>query len=106
MVLVACGDTGFGDWISESERGRPLGMSVPRARASRREVEECLLEELECLLLEDDLLEDDDFDDLLDLSDFSDFPDGTSRMFNIRPVVGSIVEDWEGSCETWHPSMI
>lgn len=90
--MVACGETGLGDLISETERGRPLGISVERARASRREEElECLLEELECLLEEDDLLVEDDLDDLLD------FSDGTSRMFNTRPVVGSVVEDWDGS---------
>lgn len=86
---MACGETGFGDLISETERGRPLGISVVAARASRRE--ECLLEELECLLEEDDLPEEDDLDDLLD------FSDGTSRMFSTRPVVGSVVEDWDGS---------
>jgi hypothetical protein len=104
MVLVACRATGLGDWISESESGRPFGMSLERARASRREEEECLLEELECLLeeddLDDDLLEEEDLDDLLD------FSGGTSRIFNTRPVVGSVVEDWEGSWETWYPSMM
>lgn len=83
------------------ERGRPLGISVLAARASRREEEEeCLLEEE--LLLEDDLddlEEDDDLDDLLEL-------DGTSSMFRTRPVVGSVVEAWLGSCETWYPSMM
>jgi len=101
MVLVACGDMGFGLWICEMESGRPLGISEERARDSRREEEECLLEELECLLEdldEEDLLE--DFEDLLDLSD------GTSRMFRTRPVVGSVVESWAGSCETWYPSMM
>ena len=53
IALVAWGEIGFGDWIWEIERGRPLGMSVLAARASRREEdEECLLEEL---LLEEDL---------------------------------------------------
>lgn len=48
MTLVACGDTGFGDCIWDMERGRPLGMSVEAARASRREdeEEECLLWDL------------------------------------------------------------
>jgi len=77
-------------------------MSVCRARDSRRDEEECLLE-LECLsfededLLEEDLclsFEDEDEDDLLDEEDF---PDGTSRMFKTRPVVGSVVESWAGS---------
>ncbi len=99
IALVACGETGFGDWIWETERGRPLGMSVLAARASRREEEECLLEEV--LLEEDleDLEEEDDLDDLLDV-------DGTSRMFKTRPVVGSVVEVWAGSWETWYPSMM
>jgi hypothetical protein len=104
MCLVACGEIGFGDWIWETERGRPFGMSVARARDSRREEEECLLE-LECLsLLEEDLDDDlceDDFEDLR-----SDLSDGTSRMFRTRPVVGSVVESWAGSCETWYPSMM
>lgn len=101
---MACGETGLGDLISETESGRPLGISVETARASRREEEECLLEELECLLeeddLDDDLLEEEDLDDLLD------FSDGTSSMFNTRPVVGSVVEALEGSWETWYPSMM
>ena len=28
MCLVACGDTGFGDWIWDTESGRPFGISV------------------------------------------------------------------------------
>jgi len=79
-------------------------MSVVRVRATRREEDDCLLEELECLLeeddLDDDLLEEDDFDDLLD------FSDGTSRIFNTRPVVGSVVEGWPGSWDTWYPSIM
>jgi len=83
------------------ERGRPLGMSVLAARASRREEEEeCLLEEE--LLLEEDLDDLEDEDDLEDLLE----EDGTSRMFKTRPVVGSVVEDWLGSWETWYPSMM
>jgi hypothetical protein len=106
ICLVACGETGFGDCICETESGRPLGISVRRARDSRREDEdeECLLE-LECLSLlddeedlEDDLCED-DLEDLLEECR-SDFSDGTSRMFKMRPVVGSVVESWAGSCET------
>ena len=31
---------------------------------------------------------------------------GTSSMLSRRPVVGSLVEDVEGSCETWYPSMM
>jgi len=101
IALVACGEMGFGDWICDMERGRPFGMSVLAARASRREEEEeCLLEE-EVLLEEDldDLEEEDDLDDLLEA-------DGTSRMFKTRPVVGSVVEAWAGSWETWYPSMM
>jgi len=102
IALVACGEIGFGDWICETERGRPLGMSVEAARASRREEEEeCLLEDLSDLLEEECLLDDllDDLEDLLD-------EDGTSRMFKTRPVVGSVVEAWAGSWETWYPSMM
>jgi hypothetical protein len=51
----------------------------------RRSDEECLDDED---VLEDDLWEDED----------SEF--GTSRMFRMRPVVGSVVEDWAGSWET------
>jgi hypothetical protein len=42
--------------------------------------------------LEEDLLE--------------DFSWGTSRMFRMRPVVGSVVDDCPGSCDTWYPSMM
>lgn len=79
-------------------------MSVARARDSRRvEEEECLLE-LECLLEEDDL----DLESLEELLEdlLEDLSDGTSRMFNTRPVVGSVVEAWAGSCDTWYPSMM
>lgn len=93
MVFVACGDVGFGDWICEVDRGRPLGMSPVTARDSRREEDEFLLEELECLPEDDDL---DDFDDEL-FEDLLDLSDGTSRIFNTRPVVGSVVEDVAGS---------
>jgi hypothetical protein len=81
-----------------------LGISVLAARASRREEdEECLLEE-ELVLLEEDL---DDLEDEDDLEDFSLLEeDGTSRIFKIRPVVGSVVEAWAGSWETWYPSMM
>jgi len=103
IAFVACGETGFGETIWETERGRPFGMSVEAARASRREDEECLLEEDD--LLEEDL---DDLSDLLeDLEDLSDLEvDGTSIMFRTRPVVGSVVEAWAGSWETWYPSMM
>jgi len=105
---VAWGATGFGDLIWETERGRPLGISVAVSRRdSRRVLDECF-SRLE-LCLEDRSLsdeecfdEDDDLDD--DLCD--DFSDGTSRMFKTRPVVGSVVDDWAGSWETWYPSMM
>jgi len=98
IALVACGEIGFGDCIWEIERGRPLGMSVLAARASRREEDdECLLEEEE-LLLEEDLDDLEDEDDLEDLSLLEE--DGTSRIFKTRPVVGSVVEAWAGSWET------
>jgi hypothetical protein len=107
MCFVACGETGFGDWICETESGRPFGMSVARARDSRREEEECLLE-LECLSLEEeeDLLEDLCEEEDLEEDLRSDLSEGTSRMFKTRPVVGSVVESWAGSCETWYPSMM
>jgi hypothetical protein len=53
--------------------------------------EECF-EELD---LEDDLCEDEDEDE------DEDFSCGTSRIFRTRPVVGSTVDAWPGSCETW-----
>jgi len=105
MYLVACGVTGFGDWISETDSGRPFGISTDKLRLSRRDSrlelddvclsrDECLDERLslsplcfEELDLEEDLCE--------------DFSSGTSRMFRMRPVVGSVVEDWPGSCDTW-----
>jgi hypothetical protein len=106
MSLVACGEIGLGDWICEMESGRPFGISVERARDSRRE--ECLLEE-ECLsLLEEEDLDEDLWEDDLeeDLLEEEDLEDGTSRMFKTRPVVGSVVESWAGSWETWYPSMM
>jgi hypothetical protein len=72
------------------ESGRPLGMSTERLRESRWDSRlECLVEVLEELcLLDEDVLEDECLDeDLLDLDA------GTSRMFKVRPVVGSVVED-------------
>lgn len=81
----------------ETERGRPLGMSRVRdcsLRDSRREEEECFsrLEVCEEEVLEDELV----FEDLEE-----DFDEGTSRMFRMRPVVGSVVESMAGSCDTW-----
>jgi len=83
MYLVADGLIGFGDWILETESGRPR----ERLELSRRDslrVEEACLEEW-----------------LLEEEDLEDFSDGTSRMFKTRPVVGSVVEAWDGSWETW-----
>ena len=75
MYLVACGVIGLGDWIWLVDKGRPLGIST--VRLSRRELcFECLEEEDLCLDEEECLL---------------DFPVGTSRMFKMRPVVGSVV---------------
>lgn len=96
MCFVACGEQGFGDWICETESGRPFGMSEVRARDSRRDEVGCLLE-LECLEeldLEEDLEDEDLEEDLEDL-------DATSRMFRTRPVVGSVVESSLGLWETW-----
>lgn len=103
MYLVACGVIGFGDLICETERGRPLGMSTDKLsrRDSRREEDE------ECLSREDEECFDDEWEEDLDdeecleeellldedLWEEEDFSLGTSRMFNTRPVVGSVVED-------------
>jgi len=109
MCLVACGEIGFGDLIWETERGRPFGMSTAKLsrRDSRRELEECLLSrEEECLEEDEDLL-DECLEELELLEDLlEDFSLGTSRMFNTRPVVGSVVEETAGSWETWYPSMM
>lgn len=110
MYLVACGVIGFGDWIWETERGRPLGMSTERLRLSRRdsrlEVEEelCFSRDEWCFD-ERSFLSDDDEDecfDELDLEDdlCEDFSEGTSKMLRTRPVVGSVVDDCPGSWET------
>jgi hypothetical protein len=71
MYFVACGVIGFGDWIWETESGRPFGMSTERLRLSRRdsrrEVEElCLSRDEWCL--DDDFLSDDD-DECFDLDE-------------------------------------
>jgi len=106
MYFVACGATGFGDLICETESGRPLGMStaeLSRRDSRREEDEECLdlrsLSDEECF---DDEDEEDFEDDLCE----EDFSDGTSRMLRTRPVVGSVVEDCAGSWETWYPSIM
>jgi hypothetical protein len=104
MFLVACGEIGFGDLIWETERGRPFGMSKAKLsrRVSRREEEECLEEDEECLDEEEDLLEEECLEELELLEErLEDFSLGTSRMFNTRPVVGSVVEEVAGSWETW-----
>lgn len=108
MYLVACGVIGFGDWICEIERGRPFGMSTERLRLSRRdsrrEVDEvCLSLDEWCLDEDEDFFSEEECLDELVLEEdlWEDFSDGTSRMFRTRPVVGSVVEDWAGSCETW-----
>lgn len=105
MYLVACGATGLGDWIWETDNGRPFGMST--ARLSRFELEcfsrlEWCLEERLSLSDEEECLDDDDLEE--DLCE--DFSEGTSRMFRVRPVVGSVVDDCAGSWETWYPSMM
>lgn len=89
------------------ERGRPLGTSTLRCESRRDSLreDECKDEcEDECddLELEECLeLDELDLDDRLD-----DFSTGTSRMFRTRPVVGSVVDEMAGSCETWYPSMM
>jgi len=99
----------LGDWIWEIERGRPFGISTIRLWLSRRD--SLLEEELECLSLDECLeerfsLSEWCFDEL-DLDDLpEDLSWGTSRMFNMRPVVGSVVDDWPGSCDTWYPSIM
>jgi len=96
---VAWGATGFGDLIWDTESGRPFGMSI--VMLSRRDSrldddeDEVLLDEC----LDDELDLDEDLDDELDL-DLEDFSSATSRMFRTRSVVGSVVEDTDGSWET------
>jgi hypothetical protein len=96
---------GLGDLIWEMDSGRPLGMSTVRwlsRRESLRAEEDDSLSREECL------------EELLDLSEvcldelcledeclLEAFSWGTSRMFNTRPVVGSVVDGWPGSWETW-----
>lgn len=76
-------------------------------RDSRREVEElCFSREEWCLDDLSFLSYDDDEVECLDELVFEedlldDFSGGTSKMFRIRPVVGSVVDDWPGSWETW-----
>jgi len=62
MYLVACGVTGLGDLISETESGRPFGMSTERLRLSRRD---SLLDvDDECLSLEEWDFELEDLDEV------------------------------------------
>jgi hypothetical protein len=102
MYLVACGVIGLGDWISETDNGRPFGMSIVRLlsrREARLELDDVCLSREECL---DERLSLECLDDELVLEeDLLDFSCGTSRMFKMRPVVGSVVEDWPGSWDTW-----
>lgn len=116
MYLVACGVSGLGDLIWETERGRPFGISTERLRLSRldsrrEDEDECLSRLEECLerlslsddeecfelLLEDDLWE----EECEECEECEDLSLGTSRMFSTRPVVGSVVDDCPGSWETW-----
>jgi hypothetical protein len=77
------------------------------AELSRRDSRR--VEDEECLdlrsLSDEECFDDEDEDDLDDLCE-EDFSDGTSRMLRTRPVVGSVVEDWAGSWETWYPSIM
>jgi len=102
MYLVACGVIGLGDWISDMDNGRPFGMSIVillSRREARRELDDECLSREECL---DERLSLECFDDELVLEeDLLDFSCGTSRMFKMRPVVGSVVDDWPGSWDTW-----
>jgi len=77
-----------------------LGISA--AMVSRRDSR---LEEEEVLSLLECLDEDERFDELV-FEDLLEDSGGTSRMFKTRPVVGSVVDDWAGSWETWYPSMM
>jgi len=60
-----------------------------------------LLDEEEVLSLLECLDEDERFDELLLEDLLEDSSRGTSRIFKTRPVVGSVVDDWPGSWETW-----
>lgn len=59
MCRVACGVKGLGDWILDTESGRPLGMSTVRLKLSRRD--SLLVEEEVCLSREDEWCLDDRF---------------------------------------------
>lgn len=102
---------GCGDLILDMESGRPLGMSRERLDSRRDsrlldEDDECLSRD-ECLSLLDECLDEDECFELRDLDELEpDSPVGTSRMFNLRPVVGSTTCDSAGSWVTWYPSMM
>jgi hypothetical protein len=80
-------------------------MSTERLRLSRRdsllEVEEVCLSRDEWLLDEPFLSDDDECFDELVLEDDLCFSGGTSKMFRMRPVVGSVVDVCPGSWEMW-----
>jgi hypothetical protein len=83
------------------ESGRPFGMSELRlsCRDSLLEVDEACLSREVCL--DEDFLSEECLDELVLEEDlWEDFSEGTSRMFRMRPVVGSVVDDWAGSCDT------
>jgi hypothetical protein len=83
------------------ESGRPFGMSKVRlsCRDSLLEVDEACLSREVCL--DEDFLSEECLDELVLEEDlWEDFSGGTSRMFRVRPVVGSVVDDWAGSCDT------
>jgi hypothetical protein len=86
---VWCGRLGRGAMIWEGLRERPLGMEAVLMRREWRDDDDD--EEEECA--DEDEEEDDEEDDF-------DLP-GMSRMFSLRPVVGSVVWSFAGSCETW-----
>lgn len=67
---------GFGETIFEGESARPLAMSADTRR-------ECRFR-----------------DEAAGGAPEEDFPAGTSKMFSLRPVVGSVVNSRAGSCET------
>ena len=75
---------GRGDLILLGEMERPLGMSTDMCRRCD------LLERLDGAAATAGVAPD----------------DGTSRMFSLRPVVGSTVCSFAGSCDTWYPSMM
>ncbi len=81
-------------------------MSTERLKLSRRDSRRVLDEECFSFdeVFERELRSEECFDDEDDLEDDlweEDSELGTSRMFRMRPVVGSVVEAWAGSWETW-----